>query len=490
MDLKSIYRDPEAAVGQRWGSPDNCDVHDQILSLLGELRDLKATVKEAKDEKGRVSRQFREAKADPDRFAELKERMAKVSQTLSELEQRRKKCERNLLALFGADERREPSPFPGRFSKTPSGKGPGDGRKLRIVVADDQDAAAWDAYVAGNERASLYHLFSWKTIVEQAFGHDCFYFAARDDDGRICGVLPLVSLKSRLFGSYGVSLPFFNYGGPLADDQMVTEALLEEARGEAHRQHWQHLEYRTCEPGMSLPASSRKVSMILNLPDSGKTLDANLGAKVRAQCNQANRRKPEIAFGGAELLDDYYTVFSRNMRDLGTPVYSRRFFETMLDNLPNHCTVVTVRIDGRPAGAAFLAGYRDMLEIPWASTLREFNDLNVNMWMYRKILHHAIDSGFGYFDFGRSTVNAGTYKFKKQWGAQPLKHYWYYRMMPQTSAKEDTLASSTEASTTGTSALPALNPDNPKFRLAIAAWKRLPLFVANTLGPHIVKNLP
>ncbi|MEX1033989.1 MAG: GNAT family N-acetyltransferase, partial [Cellvibrionaceae bacterium] len=243
------------------------------------------------------------------------------------------------------------------------------------------------------------------------------------------------------------------------------------AKSAADQHGWEHIEYRMCDDNLDLPSASRKVSMILKLPGDITQLDNDLGAKVRAQCKQADRHEPQIVFGSVELLDEFYRVFSRNMRDLGTPVYPKVFFKTILEELPRHCTIVVVRLGQAAVGTAFLAGYKDMLEIPWASTRREYNSYNINMWMYRQMLIHTIKNGYDYFDFGRSTINAGTYQFKKQWGAKPLQHHWYYHLAPD-------------------KALPQLNPDNPRYRLAIAAWKRLPVFVANILGPSIVKHLP
>lgn len=211
--------------------------------------------------------------------------------------------------------------------------------------------------------------------------------------------------------------------------------------------------------------------MILALPQDQNTLDSNLGAKLRAQINLGKKYKTEIAFGKLDLLDDYYRVFSLNMRDLGTPVYSKKFFRSILTAFPKSCTVVVVKLEGKPVSAAFLFGYKDLLEIPWASTIKKANKLNMNMLMYRAILGFAIDNKYQYFDFGRSTLDAGTYRFKKQWGAKPVQHYWYYDLAASGST-------------------PKLNPDNPKYKLAISCWKKLPLFIANFIGPFIVKNIP
>lgn len=470
MNSKAIIQDPHAAITTTWGSPEACPAREEISQLARELSHLKSKVKQTKEHKGRISRQFKEAKDDPARFDQLKEQMASISGTLSTLEQDRKTLEQQLLAYFEGEQKEDLPDFPKRFRlPCPANDSSTD---ISVSVISDREAASWDRYVNAHDNASLYHLHAWKRVIEKAFGHSCFYHAARDRDDRVVGVLPLVALNSRLFGRYAVSLPFFNYGGAVADSKAIRNALMDAATENASRQGWEHIEYRTCDDGVDMPSSARKVSMILRLPDSTEALDKSVRAKVRAQFKQARRHRPRVEFGGLELLDDYYRVFARNMRDLGTPVYAKSFFRAILDELPEHCTIVSVKVNRKPAAAAFLCGYKDMLEIPWASCLREHNDYNINMWMYRQILAYAIAKRYQFFDFGRSTVGAGTYNFKKQWGAKPLQHHWYYHLNGDS---QD---------------LPGLNPDNPKYRFAIAAWQKLPLAVANSLGPRIVRNLP
>jgi hypothetical protein len=158
------------------------------------------------------------------------------------------------------------------------------------------------------------------------------------------------------------------------------------------------------------------------------------------------------------------------MRDLGTPVYGKSLFKKILLEKKIDSFICIVKIDNKPVSVALLTGYRDMLEIPWASTLQSANKYDANMWMYRMILKQAIDLGYKHFDFGRTTRGSNTYKFKKQWGAKPIDHYWYYL--------------------TNSESMPETNPDNPKYRFFIAIWKRLPVWLANIVGPYIVKNIP
>jgi len=224
-------------------------------------------------------------------------------------------------------------------------------------------------------------------------------------------------------------------------------------------------------PREGLPARTEKVVMVLPLPVDPDSLLASFGSKLRSQIRRAQRETPATRFGGEELLDDFYSVFSRNMRDLGTPVYSKKFFRNILHCFPGDSQLVVARLSHKPVAAAFLLGHRDTLEIPWASTLRDVNHLSINTFLYWEILKSAIESEYRYFDFGRSSRDSGTYRFKQQWGAVPRQLYWHYWL------------SSGEK-------LPAINPGNPKYALMIKAWQHLPLALSKLLGPPIVRNIP
>lgn len=337
-------------------------------------------------------------------------------------------------------------------------------------------APAWDAYVNAHEHGSIYHLSLWKQLVEQQFGHATFYLYAQRN-GAVVGVLPAVRLKSLLFGNYFVSVPYFNYGGAIADDVAIVDRLMHEMGRLAQKVGSSSVEFRDVvahaanadQPAW--PVKTGKVSMILELPASIDDVGKTIGSKKRSQVRRPLRENPEIFRGRHELLDDFYDVFAENMRDLGTPVYSKAFFRAILDALGEHATLLVIRLQGKPVSAAFLLGFKETLEIPWASTLREVNPISMNMLLYWEVLSYAIAQKFRYFDFGRSTQDAGTYKFKEQWGAKPRQLYWHY-WLPD--GRE----------------LPQLNPNNPKYRAVIAAWQRLPVWLTRIVGPLLVKNLP
>jgi serine/alanine adding enzyme len=342
---------------------------------------------------------------------------------------------------------------------------------MKIEPLRDADEAAWDAFVRAHPAGSIYHLAGWRELIAEVFGHRSHHLLARDAAGEIAGVLPLVRVKG-LFGDYMVSLPYFTYGGPLGASEAAETALMHAAGALGAELGVSHVEFRgfqVREPAW--PVRTDKVTLHRPLAADEDGLSKSLSKERRRQVKKAQDGKSEVLHGGAELLDDFYSVFARNMRDLGTPVYGRGFFAEMLARFPEAARIIAVRREGRPAGAAFLLGFGERLEVPWVSTVREMNAHFVNTLLYWEQLRYAVAAGYRVFDFGRSSVDSGTYGFKRQWGAEPVQLHWQYWLAPGRG-------------------MPGLTPSSPKFRLAVRAWQRLPLAIANRLGPRIVKDLP
>jgi FemAB-related protein (PEP-CTERM system-associated) len=340
-----------------------------------------------------------------------------------------------------------------------------------LTASTDVSEAEWTAYVAHHPDATLYHQWPWGSVFRLTFGHETDRIVARED-GRIVGVLPVVTLKSWLFGRFLVSLPFVNYGGVLAASDAARRALLDEASRLAAARGLRHVELRHRSPQFpDLPARRHKVAMTLALPADAAALWEQFDRKVRNQIRKAEKSGLTVETGGAGLVGDFYRVFARNMRDLGTPVYPRRLFDEVLSAFPEAARVFLVRLGRRPVAGAMALEHRGTLEVPWASSLREHASRCPNHLLYWAAIRHAIARGCTTFDFGRSTPDGGTYRFKHQWGARPQPLAWEYLL------REDR-------------ALPDQGPTNPRFSLAIAAWKRLPMAVANAIGPAIVRGIP
>lgn len=473
---RTILADLEAALARQFGHPDQApEALRQQVEAWRELQQQLATVNE---ERQLCARSFGPARREGRDLAPLKATMQDITHRLRSLEERQSALEEALLAELGGEQdppqdgctaaaRSVPALPPRLTARAPTQGEPGSWRVERY---QPEQAAAWDHYVDQHPRATAWHHSLWRPLLTDCHGHGEASLLARDDRGEVVGVLPLMRLRSRLFGDFSVSMPCFNYGGPLANHQAIEQDLLQQAAEQARRQGQDHLEIRNLHPCGDWPSRSDKVGMLRALPERIETLDRELGSKIRAQVRRARREQPQLQFGRHELLDDFYAVFARNMRDLGTPVYSRRFFSEVLARWPDS-ELVTLRLNHRPVGAGLLLSYRDTLEIPWASTLREVNPLGINMLMYWEVLCRAIEQGHAYFDFGRSSEGSGTYRFKQQWGAQPLASHWQY-WLPE-----------------GRS-MPGLNPDNPRYQLLIRSWQRLPVLLTRWLGPWIVRRLP
>jgi FemAB-related protein (PEP-CTERM system-associated) len=340
-----------------------------------------------------------------------------------------------------------------------------------VAVSAQVTGAEWDAYVSGHPERTVDHLWGWRSIFERVFGQECVYLVARRSGG-LAGVLPLVRFRSRLFGRFVTSVPFLNYGGLLADDDVAARGLLAHAKTEAAAFGATHLELRHQRRVFAdLPYRQHKLAFVRPLPPTVEALWAETDRKVRNQVRKAQKEGLTAECGGSELVPAFYRVFGENMRDLGTPVYPQRLFEETCLVFPDRTQVFVVRQGVKTLGGAVAIRLADTLLVPWASSLRAYRHLCPNMLLYWTMLDRATTDGVRTFDFGRSSPGAGTHQFKLQWGAVATPLSWEYVMLSG-------------------QAVPDHGPSNPRFRLAIDAWKRLPLAVANRLGPPLARHLP
>jgi serine/alanine adding enzyme len=324
----------------------------------------------------------------------------------------------------------------------------------------------------GSLRGALSEELRWLLVLRDGLAHEPYLLEATSE-GRTVGVLPLCLVASRLFGRYLVGLPYLNSGGVRAADPSIAESLIDHAVSLAEKLQVKHLELRheVAVPHGSLPdQSNSKVHMRLDLPESETALWEGLGSKVKNQLRKGEKQGFEVRWGGLDLLGEFYEVFSRNMRDLGTPVYSSRLFASVIEQFPNGAEFCVLRLQGQAVASALLLHGSSVTEVPSASSLRQYNGTNANMHMYWQLLKRAVNRGSRVFDFGRSSRDSGTYRFKQQWGAAPVAACWQYHCL-QGSMGE-------------------MRPENPKYQLAIRVWKQLPLAVTRWLGPSIVRGIP
>jgi len=331
---------------------------------------------------------------------------------------------------------------------------------------------SWDRFVESHPRATVAHLSAWGAIAHDAYGHESVYLVA-DDDGEIAGVLPLVRVASRLFGRRLVSMPFLDYGGVLAEPgRGIEAALVDEALRVVRERSAAGLGLRQFHPEpLRYPITEDRVTMLLELTTEDavwKTLSSERRNRVR----KGEKEGLRAAWVGAEALDDFYTVYAVNMRDLGSPVHSRGFFRAMLAALPGTARVLVVRDrQGHAVGAAVCLFFRDTIMVPWVSSLREAFALCPNFVLYWEVIRFGCREGYRVLDLGRSFRDAGTFEFKRQWGARPHALPWIF-----VDVRPD--------------APPPVDRDAGRFAPLVRAWKRLPVPVANLVGPWIRGRVP
>ena len=340
-----------------------------------------------------------------------------------------------------------------------------------MVVAEFQGTARdWDDFVRARHGWTHFHLYGWKRIVEDVFGHQCRYLVASDAQNGLRGVLPLVRVKSRVFGHFLVSMPFLNYGGPLGTPSAIKD-LGDYAADLARRSSASLLELRCrTESKLNLPVSHRKVTVLLDLPPGDPDqLWKGFKAKLRSQIRRPQKEGVEVRFG-LDRVADFFHVFSHHMRDLGTPTLSKRFFESIANNFPEDTWFGCAYFRDKPVAAGCGFHWGEEFEMTWAASLVEYNRTAPNMLLYWSFMERAIEHGLTTFNFGRCTPGSGTHQFKRQWGTRDEQLWWYQH---QTGA-----AASTPS------------PDDARYSWGPRIWKRLPLPIATMVGPRIVRYIP
>ncbi len=352
-------------------------------------------------------------------------------------------------------------------------------KSVTIRFASADDAGAWDRFVETHPRATPYHRFAWRKSVENAYGHDCFYLIAEDKRGQISGVLPTAKIKPLFLSGKLCALPYCDVGEVLASDNTTAKALIENSIRIADDHGLSGIEHRASASPITEFDEQRydghKTRMLLDLPNSSELLMQSFKSKHRSQIRKAIKNGLTIRLGrDADLIEHFYRVFSRNMHMLGSPVHSKQWFRQIHQNYSDNMVISTVWLEGTVVGAGIILLNGNLASIPWASTVQQYNRLAPNMLLYWSLLEYASDNGFSTFDFGRSSVGEGTYKFKQQWGAQPLPLDWQ-NFDSQGHARNDTSVAS-----------------GGKGRLRLLAetiWRQLPHGASVLIGPRIRKYI-
>jgi len=331
----------------------------------------------------------------------------------------------------------------------------------------------WNSYLTAWGYDGFHLRSEWATVFEKAFRH-CPRFLWAEQNHKIVGVLPLMHISGPIFGSFLVSQPYLNSGGVLADSAHIASLLIDQAVNLADSLNVKHLELRherqAVHNGLN-SVNTEKVHMRLVLPSSEDELWAGLKSKLRSQIRKPlNDPSLSIAFGRVDQLNAFYSVFCQNMRDLGTPPFSKKLFLEMLAQFGESAEICTVLSHGQPVAAGFLLHGPEVTLIPSASSLRKFNHTACNMLLYWHCLRRSVERGQKAFDFGRSSQDSGTFKFKQQWGAVEHPAVWQYCLR-----KGD---------------LGDVRPNSGKFDKVIAVWQKLPIWLTKIIGPEIVRGIP
>lgn len=342
---------------------------------------------------------------------------------------------------------------------------------LRVELTSTPET--WQSYLSEKGYSGFYQQAAWLRVLQNGLGHQPVCLQATSGS-KLVGVLPMAFVKTPLFGRFLVSLPYLNSSGLVAETPEAAAALVDRAVDFAEQLDVRYLELRH-EAAIDHPklteAVTDKVHMRLALPETTDELWKSLKSKLRSQVRKPlNNESLSVHWGTHDLLDEFYSVFTQNMRDLGTPPFSRRLFASMLDEFSGDAEICSVRLDGQSVASALLIHGPGATQVPSASSLRKFNSTSANMLMYWHLLSRSIERGQDVFDFGRSSKGAGTHKFKAQWGAQEFPAVWQHFVR--------------EGEATD------MRPNSGKYDLMIKTWQKLPVWLTKVVGPSIVRGIP
>ena len=326
----------------------------------------------------------------------------------------------------------------------------------------------WDAYVNQHSSGTFFHLSGWKTVIEQAYGHDTFYLMARSGE-RISGVLPLGHVNSHLFGNALISNPFCVYGGAIADNDSIRLQLENAAEEESLKRQVDYLELRnTIKTRDDWPVKELYVSFRKEIdPDP----EINLRAIPRRQRRMVRQGiKAELVSKVKDDIDSFFHIYSTSVRNHGTPVFPKKYFVLLKQVFGEKCEVRLVEKDNVPISAVMSFYFRDEVLPYYGGGLPEARKYNAFDFMYWDLMQTACQQGVRIFDYGRSKIGTGPYSFKKNWGFTPEPLPYQYRLVKSRK-------------------MPEINPLNPKYQLFIKVWQKLPLSVANRIGPWLAKSL-
>jgi FemAB-related protein (PEP-CTERM system-associated) len=330
------------------------------------------------------------------------------------------------------------------------------------------DVEKWDQFVLECSQSSFFHRAGWKEVIERAFGHRT-YFLYAEADGQIQGILPLAQINSFLFGHSLSSLPFCVYGGIAAKSQAAADALDLAAQTLATKLKVDYLEYRSMHARHpEWPTKNLYVTFRKDIdPDEEKNMLA-IPRKQRAMVRKGIKAGLQSTID--HNVERFFAAYSASVHRLGTPVFSKKYFRLLKEIFAENCEILTITKDDCTVSSVMSFYFRDEVLPYYGGGTAEAREVAANDFMYWELMRRSCERGIRVFDFGRSKQGTGSFDFKKNWGFEPQPLHYEYQLHRAQS-------------------IPDTNPLNPKYQLMIKTWRRMPLFIANTIGPHIVKNL-
>ena len=342
---------------------------------------------------------------------------------------------------------------------------------LTLHLMQPGGAARWDAFVHACPDATFFHRAGWQRVIEQSFGQKTWFYYV-EQDGQIQGVLPLCEINSRLFGHALGAMQFCVYGGVAALSD-AARAMLDDAADKLARElKVGHLEYRNlvaAHPGN--PDWQTKDLYVTFRKAISADDDENMNAIPRKQRAMVRKGiKAGLVGEVDDNIDRLFTAYANSVHRLGTPVFPKKYFALLKEEFGDDCEVRTIVLNGEIVASVLSFYWRDEVVPYYGGGMPIARDVAGNDFMYWNLMQFAAARGCRMFDFGRSKLGTGAYDFKKNWGFTATPLPYEYRLYESNE-------------------LPDNNPLNPKYQLFIKMWKKMPLALANIIGPHIVRNL-
>ena len=340
--------------------------------------------------------------------------------------------------------------------------------EIIIKQATDNEKEIWDGYVNQHSEATFFHLYGWKQALSKSFRHKCYYLYAYRGE-KIVGVLPLGHIKSLLFGNALISTPFAVYGGVLSDNNEIKQLLTDEACRLAEELKVDHLEIRNTE--QQYPDWPNKELYVYFKKELSDNDEDNLKAIPRKQRAMVRKGiKEGLEYDISKNIDNFYQAYSESVRNLGTPVFAKKFFTSLIDVFDDQVDVLTVTKENHLVASVLSFYYKNEVLPYYGGGTSAARALKGNDFMYWALMQHSVKQGMTSFDYGRSKEGTGSYSFKKNWGFEPKPLFYEFYLVKAKS-------------------IPDINPLNPKYQRFISIWQKLPLKLSQMLGPILSRDL-